>query len=89
MKDVIGVLLVMVVRGVVWNVFVFWLEGMLYWEDVKIEYVKRCIEWDNNVYWMKYILKVMIMYFFNVEFFEGKVLICCKILVVVVDVYGL
>ncbi|XP_073396367.1 uncharacterized protein [Physcomitrium patens] len=89
MKDATGASSVMVARGAVWNASVFRPEGMLYWEDVKTEYVKRCIEWDNNVHWTKHTLKAMIMHFSNVEFSEGKALTRCKTLAAVADVYGL
>ena len=63
-------------------------KGVLFWEDVKREYVKRCVEWDNDVHWTKHTLREMIMHHSCLEFAEGKALTRCKTLANVADIYG-
>lgn len=87
-KDATGASAVMVARGAVWNVSVFRPEGKLFWEDVKKEYVKKCLEWENDVHWTKYTLKEMIMHHSCLEFPEGKELTGSKTLEDVARLYG-
>lgn len=87
-KDATGASSVMVARGAVWNASVFRPEGKLFWEDVKKNYVKKCVEWDNDVHWTKHTLKEMIMHHSCLEYPEGKTLTRCKTLADVADMYG-
>ncbi|KAG0613157.1 hypothetical protein M758_6G080900 [Ceratodon purpureus] len=88
-KDATGTSSVMVARGAMWNASVFRPEGPLFWEDVKREYVRKCIEWDNDVRWTKHTLKEMIMHHSCLEFAEGKALYRCKTLADIADMYEL
>jgi tRNA-dihydrouridine synthase 2 len=88
-KDATGASSVMVARGAMWNASVFRSEGTLFWEDVKKEYVRKCIEWDNDVKWTKHTLKEMIMHHSCLEFAEGKALNRTKTLADVADMYEL
>lgn len=87
-KDATGSSAVMVARGAVWNASVFRPEGKLFWEDVKKEYVKKCVEWENGVQWTKHTLREMIMHHSCLELAEGKALARCKTLADVADMYG-
>ncbi|XP_024381936.1 uncharacterized protein [Physcomitrium patens] len=88
-KDATGAASVMVARGAMWNVSVFRPEGKHFWEDVKREYVRKCIEWDNDVRWTKHTLKEMIQYHSCLEFAEGKAMYRCKTLADVADMYDM
>ncbi|KAG0586632.1 hypothetical protein KC19_2G105100 [Ceratodon purpureus] len=87
-EDATGASSAMVARAAVWNVSVFRPEGLLFWEDVKSEYVRKCVEWENDVHWTKHTLREMIMRHSNLESAEGKALARCKTLGDVGDLYG-
>ncbi|KAG6554846.1 hypothetical protein Mapa_003429 [Marchantia paleacea] len=87
-KDATGAASVMVARAACWNVSVFRPEGKLPWEDVKREYIKKSILWDNDIKSTKHELKEMIMHYSCLEFAEGKLLNKCKDIADVSDMYG-
>ncbi|KAL0332396.1 UNVERIFIED_CONTAM: tRNA-dihydrouridine(20) synthase [NAD(P)+]-like [Sesamum calycinum] len=66
---------VMVARGALWNASIFSPKGKLPWEDVKIEYVRKSILWDNDIKSTKHTLKEMIMHYSCLELPEGKAVI--------------
>ncbi|KAL7141578.1 hypothetical protein ABFS83_08G062900 [Erythranthe nasuta] len=63
---------VMAARGALWNASIFSPKGKLPWEDVKIEYLKKSILWDNDMKSTKYTLKEMIAHYSCLELPEGK-----------------
>ncbi|XP_062100969.1 uncharacterized protein LOC133806885 [Humulus lupulus] len=71
-KAVTGASSVMVARGAIWNASMFSPHGKLPWEDVKREYVRKSILWDNDMKNTKYTLKEMIMHYTCLELPEGK-----------------
>ncbi|OAE27139.1 hypothetical protein AXG93_4666s1090 [Marchantia polymorpha subsp. ruderalis] len=87
-KDATGAASVMVARAACWNVSVFRPGGKLPWEDVKKEYIKKSILWDNDIKSTKHELKEMIMHYSCLEFAEGKLLNKCKDIADVSDMYG-
>ncbi|KAL2622596.1 hypothetical protein R1flu_002801 [Riccia fluitans] len=87
-KDSTGAASVMVARAACWNVSVFRPQGKLPWEDVKREYVKKSVLWDNDIKSTKHELKEMIMHYSCLEFAEGKSLNKCKDNADLADMYG-
>ncbi|XP_010254657.1 PREDICTED: tRNA-dihydrouridine(20) synthase [NAD(P)+]-like [Nelumbo nucifera] len=71
-RDATGATSVMVARGALWNASIFSPSGKLYWEDVKREYLRKSILWDNDVKSTKQTLKEMIMHHSCLELPEGK-----------------
>ncbi|PKA49205.1 tRNA-dihydrouridine(47) synthase [NAD(P)(+)]-like [Apostasia shenzhenica] len=71
-KHATGATSVMVARGALWNASVFCAKGKSPWEDVKKEYIRKCILWDNDVKSTKQTLKEMIMHYSCLELAEGK-----------------
>ncbi|KAA3457407.1 tRNA-dihydrouridine(20) synthase [NAD(P)+]-like isoform X1 [Gossypium australe] len=65
----------MVARGALWNASIFSPNVKAHWEDVKKEYVRKSILWDNDVKSTKHTLKEMIMHYSSLEFPEGKAII--------------
>ncbi|KAL6529989.1 hypothetical protein OROMI_028634 [Orobanche minor] len=63
---------VMVARGALWNASIFSPKGKMPWEDVKREYMRKSILWDNDVKSTKHTLKEMIMHYSCLELPEGK-----------------
>ncbi|XP_058069535.1 uncharacterized protein LOC131218773 isoform X2 [Magnolia sinica] len=74
-KNATGASSVMVARGALWNASIFSPKGKLAWEDVKREYVRKSILWDNDVKSTKQTLKEMIMHYSCLELPEGKAVI--------------
>ncbi|KAL0377972.1 UNVERIFIED_CONTAM: tRNA-dihydrouridine(20) synthase [NAD(P)+]-like [Sesamum radiatum] len=74
-KVATGASSVMVARGALWNASIFSPEGKLRWEDVKREYVRKSILWDNDIKSTKHTLKEMIMHYSCLELPEGKAVI--------------
>ncbi|RAL50604.1 hypothetical protein DM860_014546 [Cuscuta australis] len=74
-KDATGASSVMVARGALWNASIFSPKGKLPWDDVKKEYVRKSILWDNDIKSTKHTLKEMIMHYSCLEFPEGKAVI--------------
>uniref|UniRef100_A0A803PDH3 DUS-like FMN-binding domain-containing protein n=1 Tax=Cannabis sativa TaxID=3483 RepID=A0A803PDH3_CANSA len=70
-KTVTGASSVMVARGAIWNASIF-SPHVKPWEDVKREYVRKSILWDNDMKNTKYTLKEMIMHYTCLELPEGK-----------------
>ncbi|XP_048335837.2 uncharacterized protein LOC107425071 [Ziziphus jujuba] len=66
---------VMVARGALWNASIFSSQCKLPWEDVKREYVRKSILWDNDIKSTKHTLKEMIMHYSCLELAEGKAVI--------------
>ncbi|KAJ8441043.1 hypothetical protein Cgig2_020334 [Carnegiea gigantea] len=87
-KEATGATSVMVARGALWNVSVFSSHGKLPWEDVKREYVRKSILWDNDVKSTKHTLKEMIMHHSCLELPEGKAVIKSESLADISRLYG-
>ncbi|KAL4377417.1 hypothetical protein GQ457_02G008700 [Hibiscus cannabinus] len=87
-KVATGASSVMVARGALWNASIFSPNGKAHWEDVKIEYVRKSILWDNDVKSTKHTLKEMIMHYSCLEFPEGKAVIKSENLADLAKVYG-
>ncbi|CAH9094577.1 unnamed protein product [Cuscuta epithymum] len=66
---------VMVARGAMWNASLFSPNGKVPWDDVKREYVRKSILWDNDIKSTKHTLKEMIMHHSCLELLEGKAVI--------------
>lgn len=62
----------MTARGACWNASIFQKEGKANWEDVKRQYLRKCILWDNDIKGTKHTLKQMIMHHSCLELSEGK-----------------
>ncbi|XP_039125401.1 tRNA-dihydrouridine(20) synthase [NAD(P)+]-like isoform X4 [Dioscorea cayenensis subsp. rotundata] len=73
-KGATGATCVMVARGALWNASIF-SPSKSSWEDVKREYVRQCILWDNDVKSTKHTLKEMIAHYSSLELPEGKAVI--------------
>ncbi|KAH7681613.1 tRNA-dihydrouridine synthase protein [Dioscorea alata] len=73
-KGATGATCVMVARGALWNASIF-SPSKSSWEDVKREYVRQCILWDNDVKSTKHTLKEMIAHYSSLELAEGKAVI--------------
>ncbi|KAL0543193.1 hypothetical protein IC582_018282 [Cucumis melo] len=78
----------MVARGALWNASIFSPEGKLPWEDVKREYVRKSILWDNDIKSTKYTLKEMIMHHSCLELPDGKAVIKSESLADLAKLYG-
>ncbi|GAV64653.1 Dus domain-containing protein [Cephalotus follicularis] len=78
---------IMVARGALWNASIFSPEG-IHWEDVKREYVRKSILWDNDVKSTKHTLKEIIMHYSSLELPEGKAVIKSETLADVARLYG-
>ncbi|MBA0793919.1 hypothetical protein Gohar_018296 [Gossypium harknessii] len=87
-KVATGASSVMVARGALWNASIFSPNVKAHWEDVKKEYVRKSILWDNDVKSTKHTLKEMIMHYSCLEFPEGKAIIKSQNLVDLAKVYG-
>ncbi|KAL2504313.1 Aldolase-type TIM barrel family protein [Abeliophyllum distichum] len=74
-KVATGASSLMVARGALWNASIFSPQGKLPWEDVKREYVRKSILWDNDIKSTKHTLKEMIMHYSCLELPEGKAVI--------------
>ncbi|XP_074308942.1 uncharacterized protein LOC141643621 isoform X2 [Silene latifolia] len=70
-----GAASVMVARGALWNASIFSSHGKLPWEEVKKEYLRKSILWDNDVKSTKHTLKEMIMHHSCLGLPEGKAVI--------------
>uniref|UniRef100_A0A5B6YVF9 Putative tRNA-dihydrouridine(20) synthase [NAD(P)+]-like isoform X3 n=1 Tax=Davidia involucrata TaxID=16924 RepID=A0A5B6YVF9_DAVIN len=79
---------VMVARGALWNASVFSPKGKLPWEDVKREYVRKSILWDNDIKSTKHTLKEMIVHYSSLELPEGKAVIKSETLADLAQLYG-
>ncbi|XP_047149954.1 tRNA-dihydrouridine(20) synthase [NAD(P)+]-like isoform X1 [Vigna umbellata] len=71
-KSATGATSVMVARGALWNASMFLPEGKVSHEDVKREYIRKCILWDNDIKSTKYTVKEMIIHYSCLELAEGK-----------------
>ncbi|KAF6157879.1 hypothetical protein GIB67_015195 [Kingdonia uniflora] len=71
-KSATGASSVMVGRGALWNASIFSPHGKLHWVDVKKEYVRKSILWDNDIKKTKYTLKDMIGHYETLESVEGR-----------------
>ncbi|KAK4416392.1 tRNA-dihydrouridine(20) synthase [NAD(P)+]-like [Sesamum alatum] len=87
-KVATGASSVMVARGALWNASMFSPKGKLPWEDVKREYVRKSILWDNDIKSTKHTLKEMIMHYSCLEFPEGKAVIKSETLADLARHYG-
>ncbi|XP_021740019.1 tRNA-dihydrouridine(20) synthase [NAD(P)+]-like [Chenopodium quinoa] len=87
-KNATGASSIMVARGALWNASVFSPKGKLPWEEVKKEYVRKSILWDNEVKSTKHTLKEMIMHHSCLELPEGKAVIKSETLADLAKLYG-
>ncbi|KAK3416638.1 hypothetical protein EUGRSUZ_H02404 [Eucalyptus grandis] len=87
-KVATGASSVMVARGALWNASIFSPEGKVPWEDIKREYIRKSILWDNDVKSTKHTLKEMIMHFSCLELPEGKAVIKSDTLADLAQLYG-
>ncbi|TKW05618.1 hypothetical protein SEVIR_7G188000v4 [Setaria viridis] len=87
-KDATGAASVMVARGAMWNASIFCAKGKTPYEDVKREYVRKSILWDNDVKSTKHTLKEMIMHYSCLELPEGKGVIKCDTSADLARLYG-
>ncbi|CAN0917624.1 tRNA-dihydrouridine(20) synthase [NAD(P)+]-like [Linum grandiflorum] len=83
-----GATSVMAARGALWNASIFSPQGIVHWEDVKREYVRKSILWDNDVKSTKQTLKEMIMHYSCLELAEGKSVIKSETLGDIARLYG-
>ncbi|XP_020593301.1 tRNA-dihydrouridine(20) synthase [NAD(P)+]-like [Phalaenopsis equestris] len=87
-KIATGATSVMVARGALWNASIFRAEGNFSWEDIKREYLRKCILWDNDVKSTKQTLKEMIMHYSCLELTEGKAVTKSQTLADIAKIYG-
>ncbi|CAI0430821.1 unnamed protein product [Linum tenue] len=87
-KVATGATSVMAARGALWNASIFSPVGKLDWEDVKRQYVRKSILWDNDVKSTKHTLKEMIMHYSCLELPEGKDVIKSETLADIARLYG-
>ncbi|KAM7516385.1 hypothetical protein LguiA_005968 [Lonicera macranthoides] len=87
-KAATGASSLMVARGALWNASVFSPEGKVPLEDVKREYVRESILWDNDIKSTKHTLREMIMHSSCLEFPEGKAMIKSENLADIARLYG-
>ncbi|XP_043713397.1 tRNA-dihydrouridine(20) synthase [NAD(P)+]-like [Telopea speciosissima] len=87
-KVATGASSVMVARGALWNASIFSPSGMLPWEDVKREYIRKSFFWDNDVKSTKHTLKEMIMHYSSLELPEGKAVIKSETSADLAQLYG-
>ncbi|KAJ7943810.1 tRNA-dihydrouridine synthase [Quillaja saponaria] len=87
-KDVTGASSVMVARGALWNASIFSAKGKVLYEDVKREYIRKSILWDNDIKSTKHTLKEMIMHYSSLELPEGKAVIKSESLADLAQLYG-
>ncbi|GMY12025.1 tRNA-dihydrouridine(20) synthase [NAD(P)+]-like [Fagus crenata] len=87
-KDATGASSVMVARGALWNASIFSPEGKVPWEDVRREYIRKSILWDNDIKSTKHTLKEMIMHYSSLELPEGKAMIKSESLADLAQLYG-
>ncbi|KAH9664183.1 Aldolase-type TIM barrel family protein [Citrus sinensis] len=86
-KTATGASSVMAARGALWNASIFSSQGKLHWEDVKREYVRKSILWENDVKSTKHTLKEMIMHYSSLELPEGKAIIKSETLADIAKLY--
>ncbi|KAK6923889.1 hypothetical protein RJ641_010089 [Dillenia turbinata] len=86
--DVSSASSIMAARGALWNASIFSSKGLVPWEDVKKEYVRKCILWDNDIKSTKHTLKEMIMHYSSLELPEGKAVIKSDNLEDIARLYG-
>ncbi|KAK4843199.1 hypothetical protein QYF36_005241 [Acer negundo] len=88
-KIATGASSVMVARGALWNASIFSPEcRLLHWEDVKKEYVRKSILWDNDIKSTKHTLKDIIMHYSCLELPEGKAVNKSETLADLAKLYG-
>ncbi|KAK4764607.1 hypothetical protein SAY86_025697 [Trapa natans] len=74
-KVTTGASSVMVARGAIWNASIFSAQGKLPWEEVRREYIRKSILWDNDIKSTKHTLKEMIIHYSCLELPEGRAVI--------------
>ncbi|XP_075075467.1 uncharacterized protein LOC107798641 isoform X1 [Nicotiana tabacum] len=87
-RDATGASSVMVARGAIWNASIFSSEGKIPREDVKREYVRKSILWDNDIKSTKHTLKEMIMQYSSLGLPEGQAVIKSDTLADLAQLYG-
>ncbi|KAG5602652.1 hypothetical protein H5410_034022 [Solanum commersonii] len=88
-RDETGASSVMVARGAIWNASIFSSEGKIPWEDVKREYVRKSILWDNDIRSTKHTLKEMIAHYYSLGLPEGLAVIKSETSADLAKLYGL
>ncbi|KAJ3680346.1 hypothetical protein LUZ60_016624 [Juncus effusus] len=78
----------MVARGALWNASIFSPKGKSSWEDIKKQYIRKSILWDNDLKSTKQTLKEMIMHYSCLELAEGKAVIKSENLADLAKLYG-
>ncbi|KAI3451861.1 hypothetical protein Pfo_008526 [Paulownia fortunei] len=87
-KVATGASSVMVARGALWNASIFSPKGILPWEDVKREYIRKSILWDNDIKSTKHTLKEMISHYSSLGLPEGNAIIKSDTLADLAQLYG-
>ncbi|XP_038685945.1 tRNA-dihydrouridine(20) synthase [NAD(P)+]-like isoform X2 [Tripterygium wilfordii] len=87
-KFATGASSIMVARGALWNASIFSSGNKVHWEDVKREYVRKSILWDNDIKSTKHTLKEMIMHYSSLGLPEGKAVIKSETLTDIARLYG-
>ncbi|XP_047269953.1 tRNA-dihydrouridine(20) synthase [NAD(P)+]-like isoform X1 [Capsicum annuum] len=87
-RDATGASSVMVARGAIWNASIFSSEGKVPWEDVKREYVRESILWDNDIKSTKHTLKEMIAHYSSLGIPEALAVIKSDTLADLAKLYG-
>ncbi|XP_054809434.1 uncharacterized protein LOC129311270 isoform X2 [Prosopis cineraria] len=87
-KSATGASSMMVARGALWNASVFSPKGKVSCGELKREYIRKCILWDNDIKSTKHTLKEIIMHYSCLELPEGKAVIKSESLADLARLYG-
>ncbi|CAM8879289.1 unnamed protein product [Rhodiola kirilowii] len=88
-KSSTGASSVMVARGALWNPSIFCPSGFLPWEDVKLEYVRKSLLWDNDIKSTKHTLREIIAHHSCLELEEGQGVVRSKTSADLAKIYDL
>lgn len=87
-KSATGASSVMVGRGALWNPSIFCPKSMLSSVDVKKEYVRKSILWDNDIKSTRHTLKELIMHYSNLGLPEGVAVVKSETIADIAKLYG-
>ncbi|KAF7809503.1 tRNA-dihydrouridine(20) synthase [NAD(P)+]-like isoform X1 [Senna tora] len=87
-KSATGASSAMAARGALWNASIFSPDGKVSFDEVKREYVRKSILWDNDIKSTKHTLKEIIMHYSCLELPEGKAVIKSDSLADLAKLYG-
>lgn len=87
-KIVTGASSVMVARGALWNASIFSPEGKLPWEDVRREYFRKSILWDNEIRSTKQTLRDMTSHHTSLEVPEWRAVVKSETVADLAKLYG-